>query len=77
MIGRLIPAARICFVAVAPPGAYEPMKMKSTFLCVDERLQLGDLRRDRLVAVHERVLAGDLAASLPHEYLKFSVKVFE
>jgi len=31
MIGRLIPAARICFVAEAPPGAYEPIKMKSTF----------------------------------------------
>ena len=31
MIGRLIPAARICFVADAPPGAYEPMKMKSAF----------------------------------------------
>ena len=29
MIGRVIPASRICRIAVAPPGSHEPSKMTS------------------------------------------------
>src|SRR5262249_60077258 len=37
---------------------------------VDQRLHLRDLAGDRLVAVHERVLAGDGAAQLPPRVLE-------
>ena len=77
MIGRLIPAARICFVAVAPPGAYEPMKMKSTLLSSTSAFNLVICDAIDWSLFMNVSSPATLPPSLPHECLKFCVKVFE
>ena len=75
MTGTLMPAARICFVADAPPGAYDPMKMKSILL-PSAFIWLIWVAIDWSLFMNVASPAS-LPPSLPHEYLKFSKNVFE